>query len=367
MQPVSPAQRSTAWSRATSGSPPQGGARLTVGPGPGRQKKPRGRWIWTISGVVVISAMIAPVGLRLAMSGDIHSVPMASATPRTLAIGKSYAHLSVQSYGGNIRVFGGGSGTQATARVEYDPQQGPPPAITASVSDGQLSLAVPSCAAQGCIAWFTVIVPPTVSVTTVSGGGDVVVSGVAGANLDSGGGTVTATSIRGPLTVASEGGSQDLRDIHGPLRDDSGGGAVVARGITGSSAVISTDGGQLTAQQVAAQTAILSSGGNDAQIGFSAAPASADITTDGGRAFVVAPGGPYAVTADSGGGNEGVAIPSSPTATSTLTVITGGGGLFIVPTSTTTNINPNPSFLPNQYADPVAPPAPPAPPASAAL
>jgi hypothetical protein len=114
------------------------------------------------------------------------------------------------------------------------------------------------------------------------------------------------------------------------------------------------------------QSAILSSGGDDARIGFSTAPASADITTDGGNATVLVPGGPYALTADSGGGTEGVAIPTSPTAKSTLTVITGGGTLFIVPASgSPAGVRANASFLPDQYAVPVAPPAPPAPAAPA--
>jgi hypothetical protein len=364
----SPARaQSTAWSRATSGNPPLGTARL-VGDaqrGGPRHKKPRGRWIWAVSGVIVTGAMIAPVSARLAAARDLHPLPM-DVTTRTLAISKPFTHLSVQSYGGNVRVVGGGRGTRVTEQVEYDPQQGPAPAVTDSVSDGQLTLAVPSCATQGCMAWFTVTVPSTVSVTAVTEGGNVVVSGIAGANLDSGGGTVTATSVSGPLTVASEGGNQGLLGIHGPLEDESGGGTVVARGITGSSAVIITEGGELRAQGLSVQSAILSSGGNDARIWFATAPASADITTDGGSAIVLVPGGPYAVTADSGGGTEGVTIPTSPTAKSTLTVITGGNALFIVPPSGgPAGVRGNASFFPDQYADPVAPPAPPAPAAPA--
>ena len=43
------------------------------------------------------------------------------------------------------------------------------------------------------------------------------------------------------------------------------------------------------------------------------------------------PGGPYAVTADSGGGPESLAIATDPAARPTLTVSSGGGPLRIEP------------------------------------
>lgn len=46
------------------------------------------------------------------------------------------------------------------------------------------------------------------------------------------------------------------------------------------------------------------------------------------------PGGPYAVTAESFGGPEQVTVPTSPSAASTVSVITDGGGLRITPSGT---------------------------------
>jgi len=328
--------------------------------GPKSPKRPRGRWIWAVSGVIMIGLMIAPVVVLLGRPRAVQALPM-SVTTRAFTISQSIKSLSIQSYGGNVRVTGGGHGVEVTEQIGYDPQQQSAPPVIDSVSHGQLSVAVPSCAITACTDWITV--PSGVFVTIVSEGGNVAVSGVAGANLDSGGGSVAATSISGPLTATSAGGQQALLDIDGPLKAESGGSRVVAEGVTGSSATIITDGGELAASGLSVQSAFISTAGSGARVTFATAPASADITTDGGRASVLVPGGPYAVTADSEGGNEVVTIPISADAKSTLDVSTGGNSLVIEPaTGGRASLRPNPSFLSDQYAIPVAPPVPPVPP-----
>jgi hypothetical protein len=64
---------------------------------------------------------------------------------------------------------------------------------------------------------------------------------------------------------------------------------------------------------------------------FSAAPKSVKLSTDGGPVVLAVPGGPYAVTADSGGGPELLGIATNPAARPTLTVSSGGGPLRIEP------------------------------------
>jgi hypothetical protein len=299
---------------------------------PPRQKRPHGRWIWAVSGMIVICLMIAWVGTMLGRPNVIRALPEGVET-HTVDIRVPLTHLNVDSYGGDITVAGGGRGTRVTEQVFYDPQAGPAPAVVNSVSGGQLALTVPACQTENCVARFTVTVPSAASVTAVTDGGNLTVSDVAGAVLDSDGGRVSATSVGGPLTVTSEGGDQSLAGISGSLTDESGGGRVVAAGITGSSATIITDGGPLVARRLSVRTAVMNSGGSDARVEFATAPATADIATDGGRASVLIPGGPYAVTADSGGANEVVKIPTSASARATLTVTTGGGPLVIEPAS----------------------------------
>jgi hypothetical protein len=335
--------------------------------GPKPPKRPRGRWIWAISGLVVIALMFASISEALSQPDAVHALPSGVKT-RTIALNQSITQLSVQSYGGNVQVIGGGRRTWVTEQVSYDPQVESAPAVVNSVSDGRLTLAVPACATQGCMDQFTVTVPSTASVTIVTDGGDVSVSGVAGATLDSGGGRVRAASISGPLTVASEGGAQELLGIAGSLQDESGGGEVHAVGVTGSSAVIVTDGGQLVAERLSVRAAILSSGGDNARVEFATPPASVDIATDGGDATVLIPGGPYALTADSDGASQAVEIPTSAAATSTLTVTTGGNALLIEPppgtpaAGTPAAVRTGASATgTDQHAAPVPPPAPSAP------
>jgi hypothetical protein len=329
--------------------------------GPKNPRRPRGRWIWTISGLVVIGAMTAFVGLLSGRPNAIRALPMGVRT-RTLTLSQLVTRLSLRSYGGDVRVIGGGSGTHVTEQVYYDPQQGPVPMVAATGSDGQLSLAAPACQERNCLATFTVTVPSTASVTAVTDGGNVVVSHIAAATLDSGGGAVSATAVSGPLTISSEGGNQDLSDINGPVNDLSGGGAVVAAGVTGSSAVIVTEGGQLSVQRLSVQSATISSGGGGARVEFATAPTNVDIASEGGIATVLVPGGPYALTADSGGSPRVVGIPTSPAATSILTVTTGGNALVIQPSSSgAAGTGPVASSPANQHVVPVPPLAPQAP------
>ena len=78
--------------------------------------------------------------------------------------------------------------------------------VTQSVSGGRLSLSDPACTHADCNVDFDVTVPADVTVTASTGGGPMAVSGIAGANLASGGGPVRATLIGGPLTVNTGGG-----------------------------------------------------------------------------------------------------------------------------------------------------------------
>lgn len=170
----------------------------------------------------------------------------------------------------------------------------------------------PSAPSADCMVAYDVIAPKGVSVSVSSAGGPVSVSGVAGANLDSGGGIVSAARVAGPLTVTSDGGIVHVDGLTGTLNADSGGAPVMAVDIAAPSAVIATEGGS-------------------AFVSYSAAPASVTIHTDGGPARLAVPGGPYALTADSGDGPETVGIPFADTAARSITIGTDGGTLLVEP------------------------------------
>jgi hypothetical protein len=273
----------------------------------------QGRWVWGLSGLVTAAALAVP-GARLITSPgtpDNVFVRPQHVAIRTETVPQPVTSLLVQSYGGRVQVASGQvNRVQVTETIAYGPPDGPPPAVTQSVSGGRLSLSDPACINSGCNVDFAVTVPPDVTVTARTEGGSVAVSGTAGATLDSGGGPVRATLIGGPLTVNTGGGPLALQGVSGPLRAE-------------------TDGGTLIARDIAAATATIATGGGAAAVTFVAAPEKVSVSTDGGPAIVAVPGGPYKLTADSGGGPQSVGIATDPAALPSIRVYSGGGPLRI--------------------------------------
>jgi hypothetical protein len=284
--------------------------RAVAGPGPGGS----GRWIWGLSGLVTAAVLGVPLAHLITGVGDQqneYAQPQHVVT-RTETVAQPVTSLVVRSYGGQVQVTAGQvSRVQVTETIMYDGGNRPP-AVMQSVSGGRLVLSDPACGNSDCSVDFSLTVPPGVTVGAATQGGPVAVSGVAGANLDSGGGPARVTRIGGPLSVVTGGGPLVLRGVAGPLHADTGGGTLVG-------------------QDVAAATATVTTGGGDAMVVFSTAPKSVKLSTDGGTAVLAVPGGPYAVTADSGGGPESLAIATDPAARPTLTVTSGGGPLRIEP------------------------------------
>jgi len=274
-----------------------------------------GRWVWALSGLVTAAVLVLP-GARLITLRDgavtASAEPQAVAT-RTVTVPQPVTSLTVQDNGGEVQVTAGQvSRVQVTETIMYDHQGNGPPAVAQSVSGGRLTLSDPACANVNCSVNFSLTVPFGVTVSVATQGGPATVSGVAGANLDTGGGPARVSLIGGPLTVSTEGGPLMLRGVTGPLRADTGGGTLLAQDVTSATATFTTGGGPAT-------------------VSFAAAPESVSVSTDGGPALLAVPGGPYAVAADSGGGAQSVAIATDPDARPTLAVSTGGGPLRIEP------------------------------------
>jgi hypothetical protein len=274
-----------------------------------------GRWVWGLSGLVTAAALAIP-GARLITSpgneDNISAVPQQVVT-RTETVPQPVTSLVVQSYGGQVQVTSAQvARVNVTETISYDQGADSPSLVTQSVSGGRLSLSDPACTHSDCNVDFDVTVPADVTVTASTGGGQLTVSGTAGANLASDGGQVLATLIRGPLTVNTGGGPLSLRAVSGPLRAE-------------------TDGGTLIAQDIAAATATITTGGGPAMVTFATAPEKVLVSTDGGPATLAVPGGPYNLTADSGGGPQSVRIATDPTALPSITINSGGGPLRVEP------------------------------------
>jgi len=302
--------------RAVTGGPAAGGGAASRG-------ADRGRWIWALSGLVTVAVLAVLIGRAVTSAGDpAPEVAYAQPVPasvRTVTVTQPVTSVTVLSYGSPVQVTTGPvRHVEVTETAGFVKGQGPwPVPLTQTVSRGHLLLADPACGPTGttnCAVGFALTVPPGVAVTAVSDGGPIAVSGVAGANLDSGGGLVSAAKIDGPLTVRTEGGALFVDGLAGALNVDTGNAPFIAQGVDAATATVSTDGG-------------------NARIAFTAPPDSVTVSTDGGTAFLTVPGGPYALTADSDGGPETVRIPVNSAATRSLTVTTAGAPLRIVPAS----------------------------------
>jgi hypothetical protein len=193
-----------------------------------------GRWIWRLSGLITAAVLVFVGAHLIARAGQPEYAQPQSTAIRTVTVPQPVTSLTVQSYGGSVQVTGAPVGqVQITETLLYDAQAGGgatvahavptgplgaspaaalsalpsgAPAVAQSLSGGRLSVGDPECASSDCSVSFAVTVPSDVTVTVTTEGGSISVSGVAGANLDSGGGLVRATEIGGPLTVSTDGG-----------------------------------------------------------------------------------------------------------------------------------------------------------------
>jgi Putative adhesin len=271
---------------------------------PAPERRPtRGRWIWVLSGLGTMALVAWPIVVLISNAGDGGGggqfVAANPVTTRTVTVTQPVTGLSVESYGAPIQVTAGPvHHITVTEAIQYG-GPGPAPTVTAAVFDRQLTLAAPACATSGCSVGFTVTVPPGVAVTAESDNGGISVSGVAGANLDSGGGPVQASHIHGPLSVTSEDGGITVSDVSaaGGVDLDSGGGPVQANHIDGPLTISSEDGG-ITVSDVTAPEVNLDSGGGPVQVGRIDAPLT--VTSEDGGVTVNGLTGD--LNADTGGG-----------------------------------------------------------------
>jgi len=321
----------------------------------------RGRWIWTVSGLVTVAALSVPVAFLITHGAGSGNGQIVSALPgRTLTVAATVTSLSVTSYGSPIQVTTGPV-RHLTVResINYSPANGPAPAVTDQVSDGRLTLAAPACANSDCSVGFTVTVPSSVAVTADSDGGAITVANAAGANLDSGGGSVQASHIDGPLTISADGGGITVWHVTSPTGTslDSGGGPITASQVDGP-LTASGQGGSITVANVSSPTgANLDSGGGpitatgidgplsaaaegggitvngltgDLQAdtaggpfsGESVAAGKVSVITEGGAAGLTVSTAPAYVFVDTGGGPATLTFGGAPT---TVTVSTDGG------------------------------------------
>ena len=352
---------------------------------PERPAAPRGRWVWRVSGIVTVAALTAAAAAIIAPKGggNQYAEPMSIVT-KSLTVPQPVTGVRVLTSGMPVQVTAGpGNRVQVTEAILYDPKaagqsdpnapvqsgakapgQSDPqapglPAVPVAVSGHLLTINGTNCDTDACAAGFALTVPRGTSVSVSTAGGDVILSGTDDTTVDSGGGSVYAAGLRGPLSVTTGGGTLMVNGLAGSLYTDTSGGSVDGSGLATATATVIT-------------------GGGDAWLGFESAPGTLVASTDGGGALLAVPPGPYALTADSNGSYQVadsngsyqvIAVATDPAARRSITVTTGGGPLLVEP-PTAGALPPLPQF-PSLSSElpvgkggygPVGPPDVPAPP-----
>ncbi|MFJ3881202.1 DUF4097 family beta strand repeat-containing protein [Streptomyces sp. NPDC090077] len=186
-----------------------------------------------------------------------------------------------------------GSGPGVTVRrvAHYRGDTAPVPGQR--VSGGVLGF-TDGCGGDGDSCWvdYRLEVPASVRLKIGSSSGDITVTGVASAELDSSSGDVRAERITGPLKVRTSSGDLRAADLAG------------------------------------AEFEFRSSSG-DSTVGFAKAPASVSVTTSSGDVTLRAPQAPYRVSADTASGERDVTLGDAPGATSRIAVRTTSGDIRI--------------------------------------
>ncbi|MFJ4006921.1 DUF4097 family beta strand repeat-containing protein [Streptomyces sp. NPDC090023] len=179
--------------------------------------------------------------------------------------------LSVTTKGGNIEVVpGDGTGARVTEKIRYADDK---PRTEHSVRDGRLTLTAPSC--HDCGVNYTVTVPR---------------------------GTT--------LTLDTEGGNIEVRQIDGEMTARTGGGNVSVTDTAPKSLSARTDGGNIEAT-------------------LTKPPTTLTAETGGGNVTVTLPRTPYAIDATTSGGRSTISVPTAPTSPHHVTIHTGGGNIDV--------------------------------------
>jgi hypothetical protein len=163
-----------------------------------------------------------------------------------------------------------------------------------------------------CSLTATLQVPADTSVSLSTAGGDATIPGFTGSRLtvNTDGGNLTAGDLAGHLDLGTGGGDLTAAALDGPVQ-------------------VNTDGGNLTVRAVRAPTASIGTGGGDVWLAYAVAPDSLQIISDGGNVTLMVPPGQYKVYANADGGAFSNGVGDDPSAAKSITVDSGGGNITI--------------------------------------
>jgi Putative adhesin len=265
-----------------------------------------GRRLALVTGVPVLLVLIGWTGLNAVAFVGQASFPVRGSIP--VSDGRVTARID----GGDITLRQTGvsavrGGTAELTGTAHYSLFRPSVTISGSTVTFPCGLPVGDCYLNAAL-W----VPADTMVSLFTSGGDATVPGFSG----------------GRLTVRTDGGDVTAGDLAGRLDLGTGGGDLTAAALDGP-VQVATGGGNLTVRAMRAPTASISSGGGDVWLAYAAAPDSIQVTSGGGNVTLVLPRGRYKVALNAGGGTEHNAVGDDPSAGRSITVDSEGGNITI--------------------------------------
>jgi Putative adhesin len=145
-------------------------------------------------------------------------------------------------------------------------------------------------------------------------------------SLSTFGGDVTVPGFTGRLSLNTDGGGVHAGDLAGDVDLSTVGGDVTASGLAGSLHA-TTDGGNLNIGSMTAPDVVVSSGGGDVSLAYSAHSHAPDlqINSDGGNVKLFLPRGQYQVDVNADGGGVTGEPTDDPSARNVIIVNSRGG------------------------------------------
>ena len=272
----------------------------------GRLRMTPARILTLVIGVPLVLGLIGWTGFGVIADLGQASFSISNTVP------VDHGQLVANVASGNVTVRPvAGTTAHLAANVQYTLIR---PAVTESTTASGTTIGL-NCHMQidNCALDATLSVPYNTAVTLSSRGGDIAIAGTGGnVSLSSDGGNVTVSGVGGNASVSTGGGDLTASTLAGQLRFD-------------------TEGGNVNADTLTAPYLQAESGGGDVSLVFTKPPGYLDITSDGGNVNVVLPPGAttYRVSTTPDGGNVTGGVPTSNSASDTITIASGGGDISI--------------------------------------
>jgi hypothetical protein len=253
--------------------------------------------------IIALTAMTASgCGVSLHFTDHRYTKTLADTT-----VAGPVTDVRVNAGGGHVVVTTGGDGGVSVHRVVHYQSGTPHPGQ--QLSDGTLTF---TTGCSRCDVDYDLVVPASARMWIRTDSGQINVTGVAGADLDTDSGTMSVRHVKGAVTTHSDSGTLTVDDLGGDFTAATDSASVHGTALRSATVAASSDSGTIS-------------------LGFTAAPTSVRMKSDSGSLNLKVPGGPYAIDVHTDSGGQDIKVPNDSAARSRLNLRTDSGSVNVDP------------------------------------